>query len=97
VSGVIRSSVRANLPLLVAALFTVGAVSFAVYERDRVTHSNCQQIEALKTEFREQARERFQNLDRDGRLLGIEITPELRAQAARSRDRTLARFAAREC
>jgi hypothetical protein len=41
--------------------------------------------------------ERYQNLDRDGRLLGIEITPELREQAARSRNKTLARFAAREC
>jgi hypothetical protein len=88
---------RANLPLLIAAAFTVTAVVFAVYERGRVTRLNCQQIEALKAEFREQALERYQNLDRDGRLLGIEITPELREQAARSRNKTLARFAAREC
>lgn len=57
----------------------------------------CSQIEALKAEFRKQAVENFANLERNARLLEIELTPELRREAAAGRDRTLVRFAAREC
>lgn len=58
---------------------------------------NCQKIEALKAQFREQAIQNYERLDHDAELLGIELTPELREAAKQGRDRTLRRFAETDC
>lgn len=58
---------------------------------------NCEAVEKLKAQFRIEANESYANLDRDGKLLGIKITDELRDQARRNRDATLERFKATEC
>lgn len=71
--------------------------------RQLVTHfremdtAACRQIEELKTGFRRQAVENFANLERNAELLGIVLTPALREQAEIDRNRTLDRYAAREC
>lgn len=57
----------------------------------------CRQIEGLKAEFRNQAVENYANLERNAELLGIVLTPQLRHQAEVDRNRTLDRFAARDC
>ncbi len=57
----------------------------------------CHEIESLKTRVRVRVTDDFANLDRNGRLLGITITPELRAQAKTDRDATLERYAAQPC
>lgn len=64
---------------------------------DELARQNCEQVEALKTEFRDQAVESFANLDRNVRLLGIELTPEAREVAKQGRDATLRRFAPTDC
>lgn len=57
----------------------------------------CRSIEGIKTEFRTQAIQNFARLEENARLLDVPLTPELRREALRGRNRTLARFAAREC
>jgi len=58
---------------------------------------NCQEIEALKGRVRDRVNEDYRNLDRNGKLLGITITPELRAQAKADRDATLKRYSPQSC
>jgi len=58
---------------------------------------NCQEIEALKGRVRARVNEDYRNLDRNGKLLGITITPELRAQAKADRDATLKRYSPQSC
>lgn len=98
---------RANAPLIIASVVAVGAIvlfSFAFAWRasdqariSAIVAHNCADIEALKSQFRRQAIESFAALDRNGRLLGIRITPEVRAAARESRDRTLQRFRSKRC
>ncbi len=57
----------------------------------------CHEIEALKARVRARVNEDYRNLDRNGKLLDITITPELRAQAKADRDATLKRYAAQSC
>ena len=85
--------------VLSIALFAWVSIERAQDQRDldALAARNCMSIEALKTQFREQAIEGYQNLERDARLLGVVLTPELRQAAVESRDKKLARFAAREC
>lgn len=64
---------------------------------DALAERNCLNIEKLKTQFREQAHEAYENLERDARLLGIPLTKELQQAALESRDTKLARFAPVEC
>ena len=71
--------------------------SQATAELKRVVQRNCMTIEALKAQFRLQATENYERLDENARLLGITVTPELRAAAKVGRDRTLGRFAAEQC
>lgn len=99
-----QGAVRRNIGLVLAAMIMVSVVAAAAVIRSQHQHdiatfaeANCLQIEALKTEFREQALESYRNLERDARLLGIPLTRELREAAIASRDRRLERFAAREC
>lgn len=92
----LAAAVVAGLAMIVLAL----AFTWRAHDQEKLRHlarSNCEQIEELKTEFREEAVEDFKNLERNGRLLGIEITPDLRATALFERDRTLTRFAPAEC
>lgn len=57
----------------------------------------CLQIEELKQGFRRQAVENYANLERNAELLGIVLTQALREQAEIDRNRTLDRYAARDC
>lgn len=60
-------------------------------------HHSCVNIESLKSRVRIRAIEDFKHLDANGKLLGIKITPQLRAEAKKQRDRTLADYAAQSC
>jgi hypothetical protein len=103
----LKPTVRRNLPLLASTLFATFALialglslSWRAEDQrhlNRVATDNCQAIEALKTQFRSQARTNYRALPRNARLLDIPLTPELRLEARRARDRTLARFAPRDC
>lgn len=62
-----------------------------------VAMKNCQSIEALKTQFRKQALENYAQLERNARLLDIEVTDEVRAAALENRNRTLRRFKPLSC
>lgn len=95
---------RQNLGLALAVLFSVAAITVAAVLRahdqaaiERTAERNCRSIELLKTEFRAEAQESFENLVENARLLGIAVTPELRAVARRRLDKKLARFAAQSC
>lgn len=66
-------------------------------ELAQVARTNCMQIEALKTQFRNQAVQSYRHLEQNARILGIEVTPELRQEAQRGRDEALRRFARSEC
>lgn len=86
-------------------LLTVGAFLGALYVGDRKDERRagdsrvllCVEIEKLKTGEREDARERFANLDRNLRLLGIAKTPSVVFAARGDRDRALRRYAADDC
>lgn len=56
----------------------------------------CTEIEALKTLQRQQALERFRNLDRDLELLNLVRTPPIVRAATENRDKVLQRFKARD-
>lgn len=60
-------------------------------------YANCVAIEELKAHERAEAWDRWRNLDRTLRLLGLERTPAIEAAAREQRDNTLRRFAASEC
>lgn len=99
--------VRANAILLAAATLAACAlvalgVSLAWGANDRrelaeVVKQNCEAIEALKAQFREQALQNFERLEENARLLDIPLTEELRQAAEQGRDRTLRRFAESDC
>lgn len=100
----VGAHVRQNLILIVAIAGGVATLIGANYvgtnDRSRieeVARDLCETTEKLKAQHRLEALEDYENLDRNGRLLGIEITPELRATARESRDATLRRFAPSDC
>lgn len=57
----------------------------------------CREIERLKAQEREDARQNFNNLSRNLRILGIQKTDEIKGIARETRDQRLARFAAEAC
>lgn len=98
---------RRNRGLILSAMFVVVSVAALGVALTRgaadqeaiaeVGRKNCQQIEALKTEFRTQAIQDFEHLDRNARLLGITLTAEVRKAARAGRDDTLRRFRPHSC
>lgn len=48
---------------------------------NRINKEQCDEIEKLKKDNRDAAREQYLQLDLNARLLGITVTPELRAKA----------------
>ncbi len=67
------------------------------YRYQQLAKDNCAQIEALKTQVREEAIEDYANLDRTLRLLKIARTPEIERVAQEQRDKKLNRFRAKPC
>lgn len=57
----------------------------------------CLEIEKLKAANREKARETFNRLDQNLKLLKLKKTPEIVDAARKNRDAELRRFAARSC
>lgn len=95
-----RSALIAGVLVVAAAVALAFALAMGANDQREladVTRENCEQIESLKTELRREAIRVFNNFDRNTRILGIEVTPELRAVARQKRDRTLVRFAPIEC
>ena len=95
---------RGVLVLGVVTAVMVGAVTGAALHRSQsqaelsdIAKQNCQNIEALKAEFRLQANEGYAELAENAQLLGITVTPELRAAALADRNRTVRRFASSDC
>lgn len=95
---------RGTVFVFVAMAVSVAVVSALNYlgtsDRERISalaEQTCNQVEHLKAELRDRARDNFRNLERDARLLGIALTPELRATARESRDDTLRRFKPIDC
>jgi hypothetical protein len=89
---------------LVLAAGVIGAFVFIEVARrerigqlNKINYNQCVSIENLKRGEREGARESYRNLDRNGKLLGIKITPELRKQALEDRNTKLARFRELPC
>jgi hypothetical protein len=64
---------------------------------DQLAARNCEQIESLKREFRTEAQDEFDNIARNARLLGIELTEELLDTAQQELNKTLFRFRAADC
>lgn len=58
---------------------------------------NCQQLNVLKANVRQDAIDNYNHLDRNGKLLGIKITPELRNQARIDKENTLEKYKAVDC
>jgi uncharacterized membrane protein len=58
---------------------------------------SCLDIEQVKRQIREDAQEDYANLERNARLLQIELTPELRAQVKADFEATMRRFAMESC
>lgn len=93
-----------NAVLFASVAVSVGVIvltgiwrSQAARDIATVVNRNCQSIEALKKQFRQQAIENYERLDVNAKLLGVTVTPELREAAKVGRDRTLRRFAHTEC
>lgn len=63
----------------------------------QVAKQDCLEIESLKKIQRDNAIDNYRKLDRNGRLLHITITPELRRTAREERDATLRKFAPEPC
>ena len=87
--------------LAVGVFLAFASVELARKERVRqlniIALEQCQKIELLKKQHREEARERFRNLDRNLRILRIPKTPEILREAKLSRDQTLSRFPEQTC
>lgn len=81
--------------------FSIGAAGSLLFQRAQsgqdIRFSFCVQIEALKTAQRTAANENYQKLDQNAKLLGIKVTPELRAAAKHNWVQTLRRFAPHNC
>lgn len=95
---------RRNLPFaLVLAACAVVIVLSTLYRAEtqaelaEVVRENCEAVEELKAAEREEAIQRYRDLDRTLRLLRLERTVEIEAVAREQRDETLGRFEAREC
>jgi hypothetical protein len=95
-----------SLSGLVAYQFHTGGQSARQHRQEQaalnrrlkqVSVDNCLEIEALKTAQRQAATQNYQHLDANAKLLGIKVTPALRAAALKGRDKTLERFAAQSC
>ena len=91
-----RLTLLEALAVTIILLIVVGLsiLGFAGVHNSRV---NCLNIEALKTQVRADARNDFRNLDRNGRLLHIKITKEIRDTARQERDQKLKNYAAGSC
>jgi hypothetical protein len=59
--------------------------------------ANCREIESLKAVHRVTARTTYRNRERNFRLLGLTLSPELERIAVESRDAILERFKAEPC
>lgn len=68
-----------------------------VSQLNRVNFDLCERIRALFAARRQEAIQNYRNLERDARLLGIKVTPELREASRRARDMTLERFRDEKC
>lgn len=98
---------RERLVTFTLALFTAlllagdGLVAWTFIEQHndaRVRrHELCVQVELLKTGFRQDAIDNYKHLDRNGKLLNIKITPQLRKAAKESLNATLKRYAPDPC
>lgn len=64
---------------------------------NRVNYESCLRVEELYTARREEAQEEYNNLERNTRLLGVKLTPELKRVAAQGLAATLERFSATQC
>ncbi len=62
-----------------------------------VTRADCLEIERLKKNVRDQAIANLNNLQRNAKLLGIDLTPALRRQEAIDTEHTLRTYAAEPC
>lgn len=60
-------------------------------------HHTCAQVEALKDRVRQRAIDDYNSLDRNAHLLGIKLTPQLRAATLKSRNRVLSDYAPQDC
>ena len=58
---------------------------------------NCREIEELKAGFREEAQRSFADLERNARVLGINLTAEARFIALQNLERKLAKYEAVPC
>jgi hypothetical protein len=89
-----RKAVRTVTVVAGAAIVVAVAGNFgtAVAARD-----NCRRIDNLYDRVRMNAIRNYAELDEQGRLLGIKITPELRQRAREDRDRTVRQYAPLEC
>jgi hypothetical protein len=89
--------------LLLVLAILLAFVSLEDQRRERVKALNfintvqCQEIEDLKMQFREDAIEDYNRLDETLRLLKLKRTPELEARAKGDRDRVLRRFKEGTC
>jgi len=66
-------------------------------QAQKLSLENCRDIEDLKGRVRTKVTEDYANLDRNGVLLGITITPALRRQALHDRNETLRKYAPEPC
>lgn len=64
---------------------------------EAIAYHECLDIEKLKKIQRDDALKNYRQLDRNGKLLGIKITPELRKAAKEDRDDKLRKFAPKDC
>lgn len=82
---------------VIAYLVVLAVATAGVYRVETLAVRNCNQIERLKADVRQEAIQAYENLDRTLHLLMLERTAEIEAVAREQRDTKLERFAAREC
>lgn len=68
-----------------------------IEQLNRINFDFCLKIQKLYKARRDEAIENYRHLDRNGRLLGIRVSPELRRTARQARDETLRRFKKQKC
>lgn len=82
--------------ILAVFLFCVASFATSIISIHN-EHHTCVQVEALKERVRQRAIDDFNNLERNAKLLGITLTPQLKAATLESRNRILRDYAPQDC
>lgn len=92
----LSARVLAPITFVTIIFFAVSILFLSLVSIHNEIH-NCRQTELLKDRVRMRARQDFNNLDANAKLLGIKVTPQLRQKAKEARNQTLSDYAPQAC